>query len=55
MTSMQRDIMEGRPSELCWQNGAAVRWGQDKGIATPVNTFIFNSLLPQELMARREI
>lgn len=55
MTSMQRDIMERRPSELNWQNGAAVRWGQDKRMATPVNSFIYNSLLPQESLARREI
>jgi 2-dehydropantoate 2-reductase len=55
MTSMQRDILEGRPSELSWQNGAAVRWGKDKGVPTPINSFIYNSLLPQELQARQEL
>lgn len=50
--SMQRDIMEGRPSELDAQNGAVVRLGQAMGVDTPVNTFIYHSLLPLELKAR---
>jgi 2-dehydropantoate 2-reductase len=52
--SMQRDIMEGRRSELDSQNGAVVRLGQELGIPTPVHHFIYASLLPQELKARRE-
>ena len=53
-SSMQRDLMEGRPSELDVQNGAVVRLGLDTGVLTPVNTFIYNSLLPQEMKARGE-
>ncbi len=53
--SMQRDIMEGRPSELEAQNGAAVRLGQEVGVATPLNSFIYNSLLPLELKARGQV
>ena len=53
--SMQRDIMEGRPSELEAQTGAAVRLGQEAGVATPLNTFIYNSLLPLELKARGQL
>lgn len=53
--SMQRDIMEGRPSELESQNGAVVRMGQEVGVATPVNAFIYHSLLPLELKARGRI
>jgi 2-dehydropantoate 2-reductase len=53
--SMQRDIMEGRPSELRWQNGAVVRLGQEAGVATPTNAFIYQALLPLELKARGEI
>ena len=53
-SSMQRDLMEGRPSELEVQNGAVVRLGLDTGVLTPVNTFIYNSLLPQEMKARGE-
>jgi 2-dehydropantoate 2-reductase len=50
--SMQRDILEGRPSELDFQNGSVVRLGKDAGIPTPVHTFLYHSLLPAELRAR---
>lgn len=50
--SMQRDIMEGRPSELEAQNGAVVRLGQAAGVPTPVHGFLYHALLPQELAAR---
>ncbi len=53
--SMQRDIYEGRPSELFAQNGAVVRLGQEASIETPINTFIYASLLPSELRARGEL
>lgn len=52
--SMQRDIMEGRPSELGAQNGAVVRMGLEVGVPTPTHAFIYASLLPQELKARGE-
>src|SRR5690606_11098811 len=50
--SMQRDILEGRPSELEAQNGAVVRLGAEAGVETPLNRFIYHSLLPQERKAR---
>jgi 2-dehydropantoate 2-reductase len=50
--SMQRDILEGRPSELGAQTGAVVRLGLEAGVPTPVHAFIYASLLPQELQAR---
>jgi len=53
--SMQRDIMEGRPSELNEQCGAVVRYGKKGGIQTPVNRMIYHSLLPLERKARKEI
>lgn len=53
--SMQRDIIEGRPSELEAQNGAVVRLGAELGVPTPVHAFIYASLLPQEKLARREL
>jgi len=52
MASMQRDILDGRPSELEAQNGALVHMGQLLNIPTPVHTFIYHSLLPQESVAR---
>lgn len=53
--SMQRDIMEGRPSELEAQNGAVVRLGQAANVSTPINHLIYYSLLPMELQARGEL
>jgi 2-dehydropantoate 2-reductase len=55
MASMQRDILEGRPSELGAQTGAVVRMGLESGTPTPLHAFLFGSLLPQELAARGEI
>ncbi|WP_405284520.1 2-dehydropantoate 2-reductase [Gaopeijia maritima] len=52
LASMQRDIMEGRPSELESQNGAVVRLGAEAGVPTPVNHFLYHVLLPQERAAR---
>jgi 2-dehydropantoate 2-reductase len=50
--SMQRDIMEGRPSELEAQVGAVVRLGDRLGVAVPVHRMIYESLLPLEREAR---
>ena len=51
-TSLQRDIAEGKPSELEAWNGAVVRLGREAGVSTPLHEFIYDSLLPQELRAR---
>ena len=53
--SMQRDIMDGRPSELEMQTGAVLRLGQEAGVDTPVHRFLYYSLLPMELRARGKI
>ena len=53
--SLQRDVMQGRPSELDAQIGAVVRFGQKADVATPLNIFIYNSLLPMELRARGKL
>ena len=52
-TSLQRDVMEGRPSELDAQAGALVRLGEQAGVATPLHAFIYHSLLPMEMQAPR--
>ena len=54
-TSMQRDMLAGRPSELSSQNGAVVRLGRAVGVETPVHAFIYSSLLPLEMQARGEL
>ena len=50
-TSMQRDIVNGLPSELDAQTGAVVRLGREAGVATPINQFIYDSLILQEMRA----
>ncbi len=52
ISSMQKDILEGPPSELEEQNGAVVRMGRALGIPTPTHEFIYSCLLPAELHAR---
>jgi len=52
VASMQKDIMEGRPSELESQTGAIVRMERALGIPTPTHAYIYASLLPMELQAR---
>jgi len=51
-TSLQRDIVDGKPSELDYWSGAAVRLGREVGVPTPTHDFVYRSLLPQELRAR---
>ena len=53
-SSMQRDIMDARKSELNEQCGAVVRFGEKSGVQTPLNRFIYHSLLPLEIRARGE-
>lgn len=50
--SAQRDIMEGRPSELDNFNGFIVKEGIKLGISTPVNEFTYSCLQPMEIKAR---
>jgi 2-dehydropantoate 2-reductase len=50
--SMQRDVMEGRPSELESMSGAVSRMGREMNIPTPAHDFLYAALLPQERAAR---
>ena len=50
--SMQRDLMDGRPSELESQAGAVVRLARESGVPVPVSECLYRSLLPAELRAR---
>jgi 2-dehydropantoate 2-reductase len=54
-TSLQRDVMDGRPSEIDAQAGALVRLGQEVGVATPLHTFLYHSVLPMEMRARGQV
>jgi 2-dehydropantoate 2-reductase len=53
LASMQKDMMEGRPSELDEQTGAVIRMGKAVGVPTPTHEKIYAELLPLEQKARR--
>ena len=53
-SSLTRDVWEGKPSEIEYQNGTVVRLGKKYGVDTPVNRFIYNCILPMELKARKK-
>ena len=53
LASMQKDIMEGNPSELESQTGAVVRMGHKLGVRVPTHEFLYASLLPMEMKARK--
>jgi 2-dehydropantoate 2-reductase len=52
MASMQKDILEGHPSELESQTGALVRMARAADVSVPTHEFIYASLLPLEKKAR---
>jgi 2-dehydropantoate 2-reductase len=52
-SSLQRDIMAGKPSELDAQLGAVVRLGRESGVPVPVCDTLLTLLLPQEQNARK--
>jgi 2-dehydropantoate 2-reductase len=51
-SSLTRDVLDGRPSEVEYQNGTVVRLGKKLGVPTPVNQFIYSCILIIEQKAR---
>lgn len=51
-SSLARDIWAGYPSEIEYQNGTVVRLGEAYGVATPINRFVYDCILPMERKAR---
>ena len=51
--SLTRDIWEGRPSEIEYQNGTVVKLAREKGIPVPINEFVYHTILPMERKARK--
>lgn len=41
-SSLSRDVLNGKPSEIEYHNGTVVRFGKELGIETPVNNFIYS-------------
>ena len=54
-SSMQRDIIAGKPSELDSQNGAIVRMAQESKVDVPIHDFIYQTLRPLEEKARATV
>jgi 2-dehydropantoate 2-reductase len=52
VASMQKDIMEGRPSELEAQTGALIRMAHAADLSVPTHESIYQTLLPLEEKAR---
>jgi 2-dehydropantoate 2-reductase len=52
--SMQRDVLEGKPSELESIIGVMVRLGDELAVPAPAFRFLYATLLPQEKRARAE-
>ncbi len=53
-SSLTRDVLEGKPSEIEYQNGTVVRLGLKYEVGTPINRFVYNIILPMELKARQK-
>jgi 2-dehydropantoate 2-reductase len=51
-SALTRDVMEGRPSEIEYQNGTVVRFAAELGIDAPINRFVYSCILPMERAAR---
>jgi 2-dehydropantoate 2-reductase len=51
-TSLQRDLADGRPSELEAWSGAVVRLGRAAGVPTPLHETVYHAMLPGERRAR---
>ena len=54
-SSIQRDVMQRRPSEIDALSGAVVRLGRETGVPTPVNELMYRCLLPMELEVRKSL
>jgi 2-dehydropantoate 2-reductase len=53
-SSLARDVWEGKPSEIEYQNGTVVKLASEHGVEVPINSFVYNCILPMELRARRK-
>lgn len=51
-SSLQRDVMDGKPSEIEAQIGAVVRLAAESNVPAPVSSFLYHCLIPQERKAR---
>jgi 2-dehydropantoate 2-reductase len=54
-SSLTRDVLDGKPSEIEYQNGAVVRLAEKLGVDVPVNRFVYSCILPMEIEARKKL
>jgi len=47
-SSLARDVLEGKPSEIEYQNGCVVRFGEELGIKTPYNQAVYAAVKMME-------
>ena len=52
-SSMQRDVIAGRPSEVEAILGSVIRLGVEGEVPTPAMSYLYASLMPMELNARK--
>lgn len=53
-SSLTRDVWEGKPSELEYQNGTVVKLAEKAGVDVPINRFVYYALLLMEKRARNK-
>jgi len=53
-SSLTRDIWEGKPSEIEYQNGTVIKLGKRYGVPTPINRFVYTCILPMEIKTRKK-
>lgn len=53
-SSLTRDVLEGKPSEIEYQNGTVVKLANEFGVDVPVNNFIYSCIKPMENRARNK-
>jgi 2-dehydropantoate 2-reductase len=53
-SSLARDVWEGKPSEIEYQNGTVVKLAEKMGIEVPINQFIYGCILPMERKTRKK-
>lgn len=54
VASMARDIWDGKPSEIEYQNGTVVKLADKYGIDVSINRFIYYCVLPMENIAKQK-
>ncbi len=54
-SSLTRDVWQGKPSEIEYQNGTVVRLADKYGVDVPINRFVYNCILPMNKKAQNRL